>query len=87
MIEIPLNLPPGAALALVAAVIACAAGFSVAKLLARLRRVEENTGKHEEMCEERHRKINDALVALYESQSGMREDIAYIKARISGGEE
>ena len=63
------------------------AAWFAAKTLARLRRVEENTANHEAMCESRHEKINEALAALNESQTAMREDIAFIKARITGGDE
>ena len=87
MFEIPLAIPPGASYALLGVVIAGVAGYCAAKLLARIRRVEDALASHEETCE-RHWKLNDQRwVNLDANILDITQTLAYIKGKLDGGDQ
>lgn len=87
MFEIPLNIPQGASLALLGAFIAGVIGYGAAKLLARIRRVEDHLTRHEESCSEHWRRNEERWQALDSKLLAIGNDIHYIRGKLDGGDQ
>ena len=88
MFELQIPMPAAASIAIAVVIGVGWLSWQARGIVGRIRRVEENSEKHEEECKARAKqmaekfdKIDSHLATIYEVQTEMRENIAYLKAR------